>query len=175
MVFLILLLFMILHSLINVPMFGHTEWDSYDLQAEAWLNGRNYLKDGADYSHLELAIYKGQYYVSFPPLPSVILLPFVLIMGESNVPDNFIIFCIVIINILVAYKILRRYKTKIIFSMLLSCGLVIGSNMLSISMNGGPWFLAQALNMLLCTMAVGLLLENKRMRTYTCLALAVRM
>ena len=165
-------LFMLLHKLSNTSMFEHTSWDSYDLQAEAWLNGKNYL-DG-DYPHLELAIYKDHYYVSFPPFPSVIMLPFVLIMGRNNVPDNFIIFCVVVINTIIAYRILRRYNTKEIFAVLLALGLVVGCNLLSMAMSGGPWFIAQALNILLCTMAVGFLLKDKRAYTYTCLALAVR-
>ena len=43
---------------------------SYALQACAWLDGR--LDLGKDYPWLELAIYEGKYYVSFPPFPSEI-------------------------------------------------------------------------------------------------------
>lgn len=52
---------------------------SYALQACAWLNGR--LDLGKDYPWLELAIYEGKYYVSFPPFPSLVLLPFAAVWG----------------------------------------------------------------------------------------------
>ena len=172
-VLVVFLSFMVLHNIIGTSMFEHSSWDTYDLQAEAWINGRNYLDH--DYPHLELAVYKDNYYVSFPPFPSVILFPFVLIMGLENVPDHFIICCIVAINVVVAYKILKKHKTNEFFSILIAVGLVLGSNMVSMATNSGPWFIAQALNMLLCTLAVGFFLKDKRTSTYICLALAVRM
>ena len=42
-------------------------YNSYILQAEAWTKGQ--LDLGKDYPYLELAIYKGKYFLSFPPLP----------------------------------------------------------------------------------------------------------
>ena len=49
-------------------------YPSFALQANAWLQGR--LDLGQDYPWLELAIYEGKYFVSFPPFPSYVLLPF---------------------------------------------------------------------------------------------------
>ena len=56
---------------------------SYALQACAWLNGRLDLEK--DYPWLELAIYEGKYYVSFPPFPSLVLLPFAAFIACSRV------------------------------------------------------------------------------------------
>ena len=44
------------------------------LQAQSWLEGR--LDLGKDYPYLELAVFGGKYYVSFPPFPSYIMFPF---------------------------------------------------------------------------------------------------
>lgn len=126
--------FLLLHNICDSSIFDHTLWDSYELQADSWLNGR---LDVDNNEGLELAIYKGKYYVSFPPLPSLIVLPFVLVFGVYNTPSNFIIFMIILINIIVAYKILRKHGTNEFNSILLSIGLLLGSNMLSLSMNGG--------------------------------------
>ena len=49
--------------------FAHGPFDSYTRQALAWRDGRMML-DG-EYPWLELAIFEGEYYVSFPPVPSV--------------------------------------------------------------------------------------------------------
>ena len=66
-------------------------YNSYSLQARSWLEGRLDLKDGADLPWLELAIRDGKYYVSFPPFPSMVLLPFVMIFGV-NTPDTLLAF-----------------------------------------------------------------------------------
>ena len=51
-------------------------YNSYTLQAKAWLSGQIDL--GRNYSHLEIAEYGGKYFISFPPFPSVVMLPFVI-------------------------------------------------------------------------------------------------
>ena len=43
-------------------------YNSYLLQTLSWLEGR--LDLGQNYEWLELAIYNGKYFVSFPPFPS---------------------------------------------------------------------------------------------------------
>lgn len=45
--------------------FGTSVYNTYTLQALAWREGRTWLSQ--DYPHLELAIFDGRYYVSFPP------------------------------------------------------------------------------------------------------------
>ena len=62
-------------------------YNSYALQTDSWLKGR--LDLGQDYPWLELAIYQGKYFVSFPPFPSYVLIPFVMIFG-ANTPDHLI-------------------------------------------------------------------------------------
>ena len=53
------------------PLFS--TYDSYVLQAVRWLSG--HLDLGQNYDYLEIAKYAGRYFVSFPPIPSVLLLP----------------------------------------------------------------------------------------------------
>ena len=72
----------LLHAYVQVSFFavfavlciftGKYPWDSnpfnsFTLQACSWLKGR--LDLGENYPWLELAIYEGKYYVSFPPFP----------------------------------------------------------------------------------------------------------
>ena len=63
----------ILHAATGISAIGPSAYNSYTLQALSWLKGR---LDVDNREYLELAVYQGRYYVSFPPLPSVILLPF---------------------------------------------------------------------------------------------------
>ena len=74
-----------LHWLTGTSFYGATPYNTYTLQALSWRAGRTYLAH--DYPILELAIYQGRYYVSFPPLPSLVELPLTLLFGEST-PDN---------------------------------------------------------------------------------------
>ena len=48
--------------------FGPSFYNTYTRQALAWREGLLHLPE--DVPYLELAIYEGEYYVSFPPLPS---------------------------------------------------------------------------------------------------------
>ena len=66
----------------------HTAYCSYALQAERWLSG--HLDLGQDYPWLELAIYQGKYYVSFPPLPTLLVMPFVALFGVDGTPEYLI-------------------------------------------------------------------------------------
>ena len=57
-------------------------YNSYALQTDSWLKGR--LDLGQNYEWLELAIYQGKYFVSFPPFPSYVLIPFVVLFGTNT-------------------------------------------------------------------------------------------
>jgi hypothetical protein len=65
----------------------HTIANHYALLADAWLKGRLDLGHPAPAytQNNDFAEFQGKYYVSFPPFPAVILLPFVKIAGS---PEN---------------------------------------------------------------------------------------
>ena len=117
------------------------EYNSYTLQACAWLDGR--LDLGQTYKHLEIAEYGGKYYVSFPPFPSYIMLPFALLMGE-NTPDAIIALMVTVIGI--------RYAVRVYYTL---CSdndglfwvlfLYLGTGYVFIAINGYVWFMAQTM------------------------------
>lgn len=79
-------------------------YNSYALQTDSWLKGR--LDLGQNYEWLELAIYQGKYFVSFPPFPSYVLIPFVVLFG-TNTPDHLIALAVTIIGCIYAVKLYR--------------------------------------------------------------------
>ena len=83
-----LVLYLLLHDLFGGTLLASSPYNSYTLQALAWQKGQ--LGLGQDYPWLELAIYGGDWFVSFPPVPSVVMLPFTLVFGAET-PDNLII------------------------------------------------------------------------------------
>ena len=124
-------------------------YNSYTLQAQAWLDGR--LDLGQNYTYLELAIYNGKYFVSFPPFPSFIFFILGLIFRYFNF-DGFIALLSTIIGAFYVVKLLNQLNKKhVVFWTLF---LMIASNLVFVSCNGWVWFIAQNLCFTLSIMAL---------------------
>ncbi len=167
---LMLLGYIFIHMLFGGTLLSYNCWDSYSLQAMSWLSGR--LDMGKNYEWLELAVYNGKYYLSFPPLPSVVMLPFVLLFGERT-PSNLVSALYGIFTAMIACKILKKAGMKRGGAVFFAIAYVWGSNMLWLSTSGGVWFLAQGLNMLLLTACVYFAQQKMQMAAYAMAALAV--
>ncbi len=161
--------YILIYDLLGGTLFAYNDWDSYTLQALAWRNGKLHLDEG--YSWLELAYYNGEYYVSFPPVPSIVMLPLTFVFDE--VPSNFVMVCYAIACVALAFRIMERRGYAPGQCVFWAVVLVMGSNMMWMSTIGGVWFLAQGLNMLLCLGAVLCAMTDKRISAYALLALAV--
>ena len=163
--------YLLIHDLAGGTLFAHDPYDSYTLQAIAWLKGETCLANGQNYTWLELAIYQGNYFVSFPPLPSVVMVPFVLFFGE-NTPNNLIVLGYVLFSLWGAYRACRTAMEPghACFWALFA---VLACNMLEVGSNGGVWLQAQALNMALLLWGVNCALRNRRTLCLFLLALAV--
>jgi len=170
MILLMVIGYVLIHDLLGGTLFAHSHWDSYTLQALAWLRGETGL--GQDYSWLELAIFNGNWYVSFPPVPSVFMLPFAIVFGEAT-PNNLIIAAYSVISAVIAYRCMRETGVRDIYAAFWAVFVVCGCNLMWMSTNGGVWFQAQSLNMLLCLATVHSMLKNRRALSYITLALAV--
>ena len=66
----------------------HTSYNHYAHLADAWAHGRqDIVHGGPGYAQgNDFAEYKGKTYISFPPFPAVLMLPFVKLAGS---PENF--------------------------------------------------------------------------------------
>ena len=125
-------------------------YNSYSRQALAWLSGRLDLPENVPW--LELAVFDGRYFVSFPPFPSLVLLPFVLFFG-INTPDNFIAFIISICSLVYAYKLGSKILKNEVYAGFMSLFLILGTNYLHISLWGSVWYIAQNMAFLFTLMA----------------------
>ncbi len=143
-------------------------YNSYTLQAISWLQGRLDLLE--NYSHLELAVYNGKVFVTFPPFPSVIMLPFAL-MFQENTPDHWINLCFGIGMAICAYKIAKLYIESDITAFFLSLFLCIGSNFLFLTVTGWVWFLAQVMGSFFTLLSFYFVLAKKNNRLYDGLSL----
>ncbi len=66
----------------------HTAFNHYAHLADAWLHGRQWIVHGGpDYAQgNDFAEFAGKTYISFPPFPALLMLPFVALAGS---PENF--------------------------------------------------------------------------------------
>ncbi len=143
----IVLCWMALCMILQYDMLGHSTYDSYTLIAMAWRNGS--LKLEHDYSWLELAIYNGDYYVSFPSVPALVMLPLTLIFG-NNTPSGLVTGCYLLGSYIAAYFLARRWRHPR-ESVFLGLFMTLGCSMLDLSLSGGVWYQAQLLAFLLVT------------------------
>ena len=135
-------------------------YNTYSKQCAAWLSGR--LDLGQDYPWLELAVYEGRYYVSFPPFPSYFLLPFVLLFGE-NTPDLLLTFFITGVGTAFASRIAGRCKKEDpAAAILLPFFLYCGTALWQITVDGSVWFFAQNLALALTLASLFFALKGKR-------------
>jgi len=144
-------------------------YNSYVLQAQAWLDGR--LDLGLDYPWLELAIYEGKYFVSFPPFPSYVMLPFVALNGIF-ISDGFIAWAVTLLGAVYATALYRHYRRddKGVFWVTF---LYLGTVAIGISLNAWVWFIAQSMCFTLSLMAITHAAKGHGGMALTCWACAV--
>ena len=126
-------------------------YNIYALQADSWRQGR--LDLGQDYPYLELAVYNGKYYVSFPPFPSYILFPLTFIFG-SNTPDALLMWFISLLSAGYLYRLALQFRLSEPLSALTTLTVILGSNATFNMLNPGAWFFAQNLCFLLAVMTI---------------------
>lgn len=175
--FCLALALLLYHSLAGGTLLHHNDYDSYALQAENWLAGRNYIADGENYLWLELAIYQGRYYHSFPPVPVLWMLPWVLAYGSAAaVPSNLAMALLALLCACGCYACCARAGLSSAAASCLTLFVSMGSNAFWLSTSGGVWFLAQMLG--LCLALWGLFFAQRATApsaalTSLCMALAV--
>ena len=165
-----LLLWALLHALIGGSFWGPTFYNTYTRQALAWRQGLLHLPE--DVSYLELAVYEGEYYVSFPAVPSVVLWPLTFLFGMDT-PDNLLVKLYALGACLLLYEALKRagYETRMaaVFSFLLT----FSSSLLPLTLNGAVWYHAQTLGFFFTVAAVCLFTMDHPTLALLCFALSV--
>lgn len=164
--------YLLLHDIAGGTLFSHDVFDQYTRQATAWLRGQAFIAGGQDYTWLELAVYQGAYYVSFPPVPTLPMLPLVLLFGTET-PNNLVVALYAGLAVIGAYRACRACGMDAMQSCFWALFAVLAGNMLVISTNGGVWCQAQTLHMALLVWGIDCALRNRRAACAALLALAV--
>lgn len=152
---------------------GSAVYNSYVLQAQRWLTG--HLDLGRNYDYLEIAEYGGRFFVSFPPVPSVLLLPFTALFG-LQVPDHLIAVVLGAMGAVYALRLCLYMGEKPMSAVFWTLLLTIGSNFLHIGYRADVWYFAQVCAFCFTMMSLYYALcggVKKAWAALFCLALAV--
>lgn len=133
--------------ILKLDIFAHSPRDSFTLMAQAWRKGLLHLEQ--DYPWLELAIYEGNYYVSFPSVPALVMLPLTFIFGE-NTPNTILTGCYLMGSYMAGYQLCRRFR-RAADSEFYALFLTMGCNMMYLSLAGDVWNQGQLLCFFLTT------------------------
>lgn len=148
---------------------GPSVYNSYTLQALAWREGRASL--GVDHPHLELAVYEGDWYVSFPPVPTVPMYLLTFLFGE-NTPDALMVKIYALISLCAIYLTLEKQWNRW-HAACAACLLALGSSMLPLFMEGAVWYQAQLMAFCLTACSVALMVRGRMTPALFLYALAV--
>ena len=159
-----------LHAILGGSFWGPSLYNTYTRQAMAWREGLVHLPE--DVPYLELAVYQGEYYVSFPPLPSVILWPLTFIFGMDT-PDNLLVKLYALGACLILYAALKRAGYSRLSGGLLAFLFCFASSLLPMTLNGAVWYHAQVLAFLLTAASVCLMTMERPTLSLFCYALSV--
>ncbi|MBO9534615.1 MAG: hypothetical protein J7513_16700 [Solirubrobacteraceae bacterium] len=156
---------------------AHSPYDSYTLQALAWRDGQIPLPK--NYPWLELGVYQGHYWVTFPPVPAVVMWVLTFPFG-ANTPSGAVTLVYFFAGLVAVYALLRRYQPARPATLWMVF-VALGGTILSLAdagggATGGVWFQAQLLAFFLTAVAFLLVDGDRRLGWaigLACLALAV--
>lgn len=146
----LLMVYLLITAGLGMSLYKHSPYDSYTLQTMAWREGKMFLPEGERFTWLELAIYQGKYFVSFPPVPSAIMLPLTWIYG-ANTPTLAFNLSMLLCTAAFGYALLLRLGLSPRTAALTDFFYICGCNFLIIMLRGGVWYTAQGMSMLLTT------------------------
>lgn len=136
----ILGVFYLMSLLMGFQLTDGNVYNTYALQADSWRQGR--LDLGKDYPWLELAIFEGKYFCSFPPFPSYILFPLTFLFG-SQTPDYVLVLLLDLLAAFFLYKLAVKLGVKEETATLLTLFVTVGANTLFVMVSPSIWFFAQ--------------------------------
>jgi hypothetical protein len=131
----------------------HSPVDQHTRQATAWLSGRISLERALEY--LEIADHEGRFYVSFPPVPSLVELPLVLAFGRKTPNALLGIYLFWLLALYAQFVVLRRLAWDERSALLASLAFVFGTNLYATCVRANVWAYGQSLGF--CLAVIGLL------------------
>ena len=115
---------------------SHNPFDQHTLQAQSWLHGRIDLSQAPSY--LEIASFKGHFFNSFPPTPSLVELPLVLLFDNAT-PSYLVLYLFGVVALLSLYDLGVKMRLRKTQAAALSLCFIFGSNVFVSMATAGVW------------------------------------
>ena len=137
---------------------------TWHLLAQSFLQGRLYLEN--PYTLHDMTFYNGHWYVPSPPLPALLVMPFIALAGVDHFNmARFAVLCGAI-NVALVYAILAKasalklVSTSTAGNLLLTVLFALGTTHWWLAVNGVFWYLSQVFTLLFAALAVLLALHR---------------
>lgn len=130
----------------------------WDLLANAFLNGELYLSHPPT-TH-DLTLYNGKWFVPNPPLPAILLMPFVKLFGIEGINMTVVSAMIGALNAALIFLILQRaVQTGMIHCersaiLWLTIVFAFGTNTIWLAVTGQMWFISQLITVTMIELSV---------------------
>ncbi|MFC1711163.1 hypothetical protein ACFLZ1_01105 [Patescibacteria group bacterium] len=138
-----------------------THWDYFVRLADSFLHNRLYLVEGPSWLNELVPVAVNKFYVVFPPMPAVLLMPFVYFFGPSFSQTLFSQF-IGSLNAAIAYLLFLRLKFKKPQAIALSLLLTLGTNHWYLASIGSAWYIALIIGVFFTLLSLLELFGRKR-------------
>jgi len=129
-----------------------TPYDYFTRLADAFIHFRLYLLENPRWLN-ELIPIGGRYYVVYPPMPAVLLIPFVAIFGNGFSQTTFSIL-LGSINPMILYNTLKKAKIGTRTTLLATIFFAFGTNHWFLSSVGSAWYLAHIVAVFFLLLAI---------------------
>ncbi|MBL0194644.1 MAG: hypothetical protein IPQ09_10560 [Myxococcales bacterium] len=149
----------------------HTAFNHYAHLADAWLHGRQDLRNGPpDYAQgNDFAQFQGKTYISFPPFPAVLMLPLVAVAGSpEDFRDGQFMVWLAGVGPAVLFLVLEKLRRRRISlrtegeNVALACLLAFGTVYFFTSVEGTVWFAAHVVGVGLAALYLLFALDAER-------------
>ena len=143
-------------------------YDHYLYLTKSFLNGRVDIPDLPQFYHDKLE-FEGNVYIPFPPAPSILLMPFVLL--QDNITQQQVSILIGAIDIVLIYLLLLNFISKK-SSTLLSIFFGFGTSFFWSAVVGTTWFFAHVVGIFFLTLSLILHFKKQHLWSGVVFALA---
>ncbi len=137
----------------------HSPIDQDTRQAEAWLARRIDLPKAPRY--LEIAQYQGRSYDSFPPTPSLVELPLVVLFGKET-PDSLALYAFWYAALVAMFTVSTRRGWDTRSALLVALTFVFGTNVYTSCVRANVWGYGQGLGFCLAMVGLAFVTDNRQ-------------
>lgn len=134
------------------------EWNHYVYLADAFLHGQLYVPNNLD----ELAFWGNHYFVVYPPMPAIILMPFVAIFG-TNFYQPILSILLGAINVALSYLVLLKLFKNKRLALWISILYAFGTIQWYHAEVGSSWYIAHMVALLFLWLSLIEIFTKKRL------------